>query len=612
MSDSPSTPVPAHIPTAQHNRWAPMIVLCLITLLASANAWHDTLIFDDKAFVGPQRFQPLDNLGDAFSRDLWGNTQSGFGLYRPLLLIGFEIENRIFGDWTRGYHAVNVLMHLAVTLSLFGFIGMLARRSGIVDRTATLVALTAALVFAVHPAHAEVVNSVFNASSMLVALATVLGLWWLLRFLPASPARAWIGFGAIYSVAIFFKESALVMPGLAVALIVILGPGNLMERIRRFLPVFWLLIPIAVYFYLRAMALASGVPEAASSEAAPSQFDQMIAATNLPDPGRVLSVLGVMGAGLKLFAWPQPLQLFYAVPRGLELIIVIAVQAALAVVALVALLRGRPAFAAGLAFYYIAMLPASRLLSMDGSSPHLSDRYLYVPSIGLVLMLAVVLTFLMGGRWKKPVLAFVLAAVTVLAAANWQRNADWQSQTGLFETDYANGNRSPYMVRMLIAEHGSDKRMGRVAELCELHPEVLRLNGQIAMRCGVALVKIRREKEGMAALEIAAESDQAWLSALLLLADIHMAYGRKEEAANQYTRLIERFEKPEQQETYRGIRLAKVYPEDPEKLAEARAHFERALEMSPGLEAALKWLEHVNGLLQDGQPGIESATPVPE
>ena len=63
----------------------------------------------------------------------------------------------------------------------------------------------------------------------------------------ARPLAAWqIGFGLIYTMAIFFKESALVMPGLAVALIVILGPGSLVERTRRFLPVLFLLLPIAL------------------------------------------------------------------------------------------------------------------------------------------------------------------------------------------------------------------------------------------------------------------------------------------------------------------------------------------------------------------------------
>ena len=237
--------------------WLPLFVLCVFTLLASANAVHDTLIFDDKAFVGSNATSSLEHFGDAFSRDLWGHARSGSGLYRPLLLIGLEIENRVFGDWARGYHAVNVLLHLAVTLSLFGFLAMLVRRSGITGQTAWLVALLASLVFAVHPVHAEVVNSVFNRSSMIVALGTIVGLWWLLRHVEARPLRAWLGFGAVYSVTIFFKESALVMPGLAVALIVILGPGSLTQRVRRFLPVFWLLIPIAVYFYLRAMALVA-------------------------------------------------------------------------------------------------------------------------------------------------------------------------------------------------------------------------------------------------------------------------------------------------------------------------------------------------------------------
>ena len=133
------------------------------------------------------------------------------------------------------------------------------------------------------------------------------------------------------------------------------------------------------------MALVADVPSDLAGDAMPSQFSQMIAATDLPNPGRLLSVLGVTGMGLELFVWPHPLKLVYELPIGGELVFVIVLQLALIALALVLLARGRPAFAAGLAIYYVAMIPASRLLSMDGSYPHLSDRYLYVPSIGLVL-----------------------------------------------------------------------------------------------------------------------------------------------------------------------------------------------------------------------------------
>ena len=72
----------------------------------------------------------------------------------------------------------------------------------------------------------------------------------------ALPLAAWqIGFGLIYTVAIFFKESALVMPGLAVALIVTIVYD------QRFALVFSGFLAVMVLLQLRgdvtALAMAS-------------------------------------------------------------------------------------------------------------------------------------------------------------------------------------------------------------------------------------------------------------------------------------------------------------------------------------------------------------------
>ena len=401
------------------------------------------MVFDDKVFAGPDRLNPLENLGDAFQRGLWGNEAgNGRGLYRPLLLINFELENRLFGSWTRGFHLVNVLLHLAATLALYGFLQHLVSRMGPKRETVQLAALLAALVFAVHPVHAEVINSIFNRSSILVSLFAIAGLWWLFAHLDSKPARAWIGLGVAYTIGIFFKESALVIPGIAVALIVILTPGSLLQRIRRFLPVFWLLLPIAVYFYLRSSALAQPAAGGLESMESGAELAIMLDATRLPGQDTLLSALTVLGGGLKLILWPYPLQLFYIYPSDVMIGFLIISQLLLIQAAIVLFFRGRPGLAAGLSFYYIAMLPASRLISMDGAGPHLADRYLYFPSIGLALALAFALVALLRRFGRRTVILFTFPLVLLLAALSWERNHEWRSELLLFETEYSWGHHS--------------------------------------------------------------------------------------------------------------------------------------------------------------------------
>src|ERR1019366_10234774 len=65
--------------------------------------------------------------------------------YYPLLHSAFWIEHRIWGEWTPGYHALNILLHVACAW----LVVLLARRLAIPG------AWLAGAVFALHPAGVE-------------------------------------------------------------------------------------------------------------------------------------------------------------------------------------------------------------------------------------------------------------------------------------------------------------------------------------------------------------------------------------------------------------------------------------------------------------------------
>jgi len=579
--------------------WGPLLIIALITLLAHANAFHDALVLDDKVFVGPNREAPLNSLGEAFERDVWARGPGG-KLYRPLLLVVFEFEQRLFGDWVPGYHAVNVGLHTAVVMLLYGLLCMLLTRAGVGREPARFAALMSSLLFAVHPIHAEVVNSVFNGSSMYVALATILGLRWLFGRLDDRPASAWIGFGLIYTMAIFFKESALVMPGLAVALIVILGPGSLVERTRRFLPVFFLLLPIALFFYLRQVAIGSSDPGDGGIE---SEFAQLLESTDLPDEHRLKGVLAVLGGALRLIAWPHPLQLYYSLPTGTEWALLLVAMLALAGLALYLLWRGNPGVAAGLAFFFVAMLPASRLMGLDGAPPHLADRYLYTPSVGIAIATAFLLVAALKRFSPRPILLLLFPLVVLLALLNWQRSHEWSSQALLFETDYARGNRTAGNIRFVIGEHRLEGRYARVVEICDENSDGIRQRGMLAVECATAYFRVRRNEDGISLLESAMQDPPTRIVARTMLADIWLAMNKREEFIRLYREIVEEAETPEAKATHTGIMIARLFPENPDRLREALGYFERALELDPELEAAQKWKDHVVEQLagEDGQ-----------
>lgn len=569
-------------------------MLTIVALLAFANAAHDSLVFDDKAFIGPDATHTIDTLSDAFTQDVWQSPSHGGALYRPLLLIVMELQNRSFGDWLRGYHLVNIALHLGATLLLLGFLRHLLARSGADGKMGELAALLAALVFAVHPIHTEVVNSVFNGSDIYVSICSIAGLWWLFSRLDTRPASAWLGLAVAYSIAILFKESALVLPGIAVALIVILTPGSAVERVRRFLPVFWLLIPVAVYLWMRAAAIA---PDGYEPTADASDFSMMLMASRLPEQETLLAVVGMMGQGIRAMAWPWPLQLFYADPQGIHLAILIAGQALLAIAAIILLFRGKPSLAAGLAFFYIAMLPASRLISMDGAFPALADRYLYVPSIGLAIVLAFALHALSRRYGARLVVALGMPVILLLAAVTWDRNYDWSSELVLFETQYQEGHQNLHTLRILLAHLNNNGRFGRAAEICDEKAAHWPEHGVFTIPCANAYIKMNRTEEAIQALEVSTGREETAHDAHLLLGNLLIDLGRKQEGADHFVHIINSLENPARKEMFKGLLMIKLYPNSQSKLEEARAYFEKALTLEPELESVQDWLDHLDSKL---------------
>ena len=125
-------------------------------------------------------------------------------------------------------------------------------------------------------------------------------------------------------------------------------------------------------------------------------------------------------------------------------------QLALVIMAIVGFRQKRYGLIAGLAFFYIAMLPASRIIGETGANPHLAERYIYLPSVGLAIVLAFGLKWLTQRFNLRTAIAPVLMALVILTPVTWARNAEWASDVLLYESDYRQGiNRDGFCIYWL-------------------------------------------------------------------------------------------------------------------------------------------------------------------
>jgi len=153
--------------------WIAVAVLAIVPhlgVLSNPFAFDDwSLIPGNPLLVHPQAIRKF------FSENLMGflGRVGTSGYYRPLQHLLNYVLFHLFGAHPGGFHAVSLVLHTGVSLLAFAVVRKLSRSHA--------VGFVAALLFAVHPAHTEVIAWVSSASDLLCTLFTLLAILCYLR-----------------------------------------------------------------------------------------------------------------------------------------------------------------------------------------------------------------------------------------------------------------------------------------------------------------------------------------------------------------------------------------------------------------------------------------------
>lgn len=400
-----------------------------------ANALANGFAFDDlPLIVHNQAIARLDRIPRLFASDFWAPYGKA-GLYRPLVTTSYALERAVFGLEPWGFHAVNVLLHAAVSLVV---LGVVRRATG--DRA---LAAAAGLLFAAHAVHTEVVASVTTGrpgllASLFALLAVYLHLWARDATGRTQTDRR-VASLVCFGLGLLAKEVAVTTLGMLVLVDwvrpqsqtrVTLSAGVEALRSRWRVYLAYVLVTIG-YFGVRWAVVG-----ALTSNRTPGFVDNPLA--HLDAPWRVVNACAVAFRYLGLFVAPLDLSHDYSFAHFPLLLhagdpgvwgVALGVVAALVAVGLAARYSPTAFLALGL---FAATFSVSSNLVIPGTAT-MAERLLYLPSVGLCLGLAWALRSLAGilarssrGRLRTfavLVAAFVLAngARTVL------RNRDWRS-----------------------------------------------------------------------------------------------------------------------------------------------------------------------------------------
>ena len=564
-------------------------VLIVFTLLAFANAWPNNLTFDDRVFVDPNRFSGLGpgDLLHFFTEDLWAASGEDSSLYRPLLLLLIAAQSLLFGDWLAGYHLVNIGLHVLATLLVYGFICRLLQACGQQRNEVRQFALLAALLFGVHPIHTEVVNSIFNGSEILVTIGVIGGLTWFLDRQDKQPVKAWLGLNLVFLLVLFCRESGAALPLLAIAVIWLTRADPWPQRLRACAPVVSLLLPLGIYLALRSHALAGDALPAAEPSVEP-----------LADYGMDFSLAKLAPAiilwfeALKNLLWPHPLQIYYDPPHT-SVWLALAAQVVLLAGAVIAYLRKQPLVLIGLGFFYLAILPSSRIISEPGVIAVMSDRLMYLPSVGLVIIFAAGLRLLVQKTSRNAAVVATLVITLVMIPLAWARNGDWADDIRLFETDYRKLEIKKPIVGTLLAAHLRQQNFSRAVEICDENRQLIRAGHTMGAHCGSAYSQVKRFDDAEQAY-LAVESKAVRVFADFNLGLMYFNLDRRAEAEKHIALAIAAEPKPFLKNFFKAVALIQMHPRDRTSLLEAQSLLQQALELQPQHIESREELELLN------------------
>lgn len=188
-------------------------MLGLFTFFIFANTIGNGYNMDDGIVTNGHKLtsQGLSAIREIFTSNYYSDAMGyAFG-YRPMVHLSFALEHELFGEKPGAGHFINVILFALTVAMFFKFLIKCVGEKNI------LFAGVAALLFAVHPVHTEVVDSLKNRDELLAFFFVVWAGLVAFKFVEKGKWISIIFVAIIFSLAMLSKKSvypmAIVIPG---------------------------------------------------------------------------------------------------------------------------------------------------------------------------------------------------------------------------------------------------------------------------------------------------------------------------------------------------------------------------------------------------------------
>ena len=370
--------------------------------------WDDSIVLLENSKVQ----QGISGIPNLFTKSNTVKLEDRYG-YRPISLITFAIQYQFAPDNPFPGHLMNVI--------LFGLLCvlMLSTLQKLLTGYGDWLPFLVTLIFLAHPLHVEVVANMKSRDEILALMFSLLALYF---FLQHFDERKWLPyvFSALFMLLAYLsKEGSLTFLGALPLSVIAFRRAPLKEYLVSLLPLAGVLLVAGVI--LIWVFPENTIPK--SPEGGPEYYMESMMLNN--SMFRIQSGLGAQFANgmhlylryLKNFAWPYPLMYFSgynvipAVP-GFNIIMFIGFLFFAGGLGFALWkLRKLPLFSWSILYFMGTILIYLQILFR--LSDTFADRFMFMPSLGLCLLLVVLLAKLLGIDLHQKNLPFLPATQTV-------------------------------------------------------------------------------------------------------------------------------------------------------------------------------------------------------
>ncbi len=557
------------------------------TLNAEFVQWDDDLLVFDNPAVQSITPWSLKQIFTTYDPEL----------YIPLTLFTYQLNSVIGGSDPLVYHLTNIFLHGSSAIALAGIMWMLTRKRSI--------AIVTSLLFAIHPLHTEAVSWISARKDVLALVFFLLCILTYLVYADREKKKWWHISLACFLCALLSKVIAITLPVVLVLFEMYRGKSYRQLLTKDTIPYFGLSIIFGIVAILGK--------EGQASVTTPIET--------------VLMAFRSTAFYLQKIVAPMHLSVIYPETGEISLTnptFLIAATIVIGITGAAFLLRKRyTELWWGWLVFIVTLGPTYPLYrkGFEGGDVYFaSDRYAYIPSIAIIILLVLALSKLLS-RWRGAFATLSTVLILSFSFLSYKQSFVWKDSVALFTNAislyptaqaahnnlgmvyYITGDlnaaeehfNKAVAIRPLASTYANlgslYRRQGQMQKALTTYQDALRMSPNerdAYFGLGILFSQAGEFPQAELAYQKAIELDPSDASTYLNLGVLYMQNGQTQKAIDEYQKAIER--NPFYANAFFNLGMAY---KKLQRTQDARDAFEKALRQNPSMEPARQQLQQL-------------------